>query len=277
VIFQLCVTPSAQRGNIGAALIREVFARSAYGCRLYCCWCAQDLAANHFWESLGFVPIAFRAGSRKRRMKGEGGRMKKTSDSSFIPPPSSFRTHIFWQRRVKAEDVNTPYWYPCQTGSGAIREDRLAFPVPPGVHWSEVRAPEVRDERGEMREAGEDASWIACRSSRGAQKALPGARSSSQSLLLGTQSSPKPRTFGGWSFSPPPLPVPEKPAKAKREPALKVKADPKQVALVRELRDRWMERVNEAEIVGCGKYDVSRMLEGPAVQRTIAPLLLPAA
>src|SRR4051812_13699902 len=43
VIYQLCVRPGAQRGNVGAALVREVFAHSAYGCRLYCCWCAQDL------------------------------------------------------------------------------------------------------------------------------------------------------------------------------------------------------------------------------------------
>jgi GNAT superfamily N-acetyltransferase len=62
VIYQLCVAPGVQRKLVGASLIKAVFERSAYGCRLYCCWCAQDLAANYFWESLGFVPIAFRAG-----------------------------------------------------------------------------------------------------------------------------------------------------------------------------------------------------------------------
>src|SRR5436189_12877 len=39
VIYQLCDAPSLQRKLVGAALVREVFARSAYGCKLYCCWC----------------------------------------------------------------------------------------------------------------------------------------------------------------------------------------------------------------------------------------------
>src|SRR5204863_4888089 len=94
------------------------------GCRLYCCWCAQDLEANRFWESLGFVPLVFRAGSRGKK-----------------------RVHIFWQRRIVAGDVTTPYWYPFQTSAGAIRQDRLVFPIPPGVHWRDVRAVSVPAER----------------------------------------------------------------------------------------------------------------------------------
>jgi ribosomal protein S18 acetylase RimI-like enzyme len=78
VIYQLCVAPGEQRKLVGAALMRAVFERSAYGCKLYCCWCAQDIEANRFWESLGFVPIAFRAGSRAKD-----------------------RVHIFWQRRIR--------------------------------------------------------------------------------------------------------------------------------------------------------------------------------
>ena len=99
--------------------MKAVFNRSAYGCRLYCCWCAQNLDANYFWESLGFVPIAFRAGSMGKK-----------------------RVHIFWQRRIVEDDV-TPWWYPFQTNSGAIREDRVVFPIPPGVPWRDVRAVEV--------------------------------------------------------------------------------------------------------------------------------------
>lgn len=89
VIYQLCVAPGVQRKLVGASLIKAVFERSAYGCRLYCCWCAQDLDANHFWESLGFVPIAFRAGSTGKK-----------------------RVHIFWQKRIDHPDT------PCaRTGS----------------------------------------------------------------------------------------------------------------------------------------------------------------
>src|SRR5688572_32366641 len=117
VVYQLCVAPGEQRKLVGASLIKAVFDRSAYGCRLYCCWCAQDLGANHFWESMGFLPIAFRAGSTGKR-----------------------RVHIFWQRRINEGDDVTPHWYPCQTNSGAIREHRLVVPIPPGTHWTQVHA-----------------------------------------------------------------------------------------------------------------------------------------
>src|SRR5437868_2811141 len=90
--------------------------KAAYGCRLFCCWCAQDIEANYFWESLGFIPLAFRAGSRD---KG--------------------RVHIFWQRRIRAGDTTTPYWFPAQTSAGSIREDRLVFPIPPATHWSNAK------------------------------------------------------------------------------------------------------------------------------------------
>ena len=89
IIYQINVAPGAQRHLIGAALVKAQFERSAYGCRLYCCWCAQDIEANRFWESLGFIPLAYRAGSEK---KNKGGRV-----------------HIFWQRRVRADDHQTPY------------------------------------------------------------------------------------------------------------------------------------------------------------------------
>ncbi|MDQ3439259.1 MAG: hypothetical protein M3478_02785, partial [Planctomycetota bacterium] len=51
------------------------------------------------------------------------------------------RIHIFWQRRIGANDTNenaTPYWFPAQTGSGSLREDRLVLPIPPGTHWRDV-------------------------------------------------------------------------------------------------------------------------------------------
>src|SRR3954471_13343535 len=115
VIYQLCVAPGEQRKLVGAALVREVFERSAYGCRLYCCWCAQDLPANRFWQSMGFLPIAFRAGSRGKR-----------------------RVDHFWQRPISEGDVTPPYWFPAQTNAGAMGEDRLVLPIPPGMEWCDV-------------------------------------------------------------------------------------------------------------------------------------------
>src|SRR4051794_26351516 len=104
VVYQLCVSPNVQRKLVGAALVQAVFERSAYGTKLYCCWCAQDIEANHFWESMGFVPLAFRTGSARKS-----------------------RVHIFWQRRIRQGDTTTPYWFPSQTGGGSIREDRLVL------------------------------------------------------------------------------------------------------------------------------------------------------
>jgi GNAT superfamily N-acetyltransferase len=83
IIYQVNVAPGKQRSLIGAMLVKAMFDRAAYGCRLFCCWCAQDIEANRFWESLGFVPLAFRAGSRNKGPKG------------------SSRVHIFWQRRIR--------------------------------------------------------------------------------------------------------------------------------------------------------------------------------
>ena len=114
IIYQLNVAPGARRKLIGATLIQALFERSAYGCRLFCCWCAQDIEANHFWEALGFIPLAFRAGSRGKQ-----------------------RVHIFWQRRIREGDCVTPWWFPSQTSAGSIGEDRLVLPIPPGVKWSD--------------------------------------------------------------------------------------------------------------------------------------------
>ena len=225
VVYQLCVVPGEQRKLVGASLIKAVFERSAYGCRLYCCWCAQDLDANYFWESLGFVPIAFRAGSGKKK-----------------------RAHIFWQRRITEEP--TPFWYPCQTNAGAIREDRLVFPIPPGRHWSEVRAVVAPSDPVALPEP---------------KNTAPRKRSEvrkPQQPTLSTTAAYRLR------FGPPAPPVKPKPAKAAR---VKVKNDPKQVAVVRELRDRCLEHFNGDAAhdplvlrAPVGKYDVSRTLASPA-------------
>jgi hypothetical protein len=109
IIYQMNVAPGKQRGFVGATLLKAVFDRAAYGCKLFCCWCAQDIGANHFWESMGFVPLAYRAGSEKKS-----------------------RVHVFWQKRIRAGDAATPWWFPAKTDAGAMREDRLVLPIPPG-------------------------------------------------------------------------------------------------------------------------------------------------
>jgi N-acetylglutamate synthase-like GNAT family acetyltransferase len=116
IIYQLNVVPGKQRGFVGATLLKAMFDRAAYGCRLFCCWCAQDIDANRFWEAMGFVPLAYRAGSEKKS-----------------------RVHIFWQKRIRSGDATTPWWFPSQTTGGSIREDRIVLPIPPNTHWSDAK------------------------------------------------------------------------------------------------------------------------------------------
>jgi hypothetical protein len=236
VIYQLCVAPGSQRGLIGASLVREVFARSAYGCRLYCCWCAKDLEANHFWEAMGFVPIAFRAGSAKKS-----------------------RVHIFWQKRIVEGDEQTKWWYPSQTNQGAIREDRLVFPIPPGVSWRDVEAMAVP---GGENPKLEDPTSNRC------SKQIRNPKLKKAKVEPRRAGTP----MGGFRFHGDPTPPVEpgaivkassgKAPRAPRAKAPKVKIDPRLLTAARELRDRWMERVNDdPSLIGSsGKYDVTRAL-----------------
>jgi hypothetical protein len=223
VVYQMNVVPGAQRKLVAATLLKEVFERAPYGCKLCCCWCAQDLDANYFWEAAGFIPLAFRTGAVG----------KKT------------RTHIFWQRRIREGDLQTPYWYPSKTDGGMMREDRLVLPIPPGVHWKDpmpILIPEV-------------------------QNALPAPTEKEPSTLKPIVVKPRRPMFGSPDAEPMPGPVATKPKpeQPKRE---KVKADPKHVAAARELRDRYLEHLNgeqfnSGRVIGeapRGKYAVGRSL-----------------
>lgn len=246
IIYQMNVSPGVQRKLVGATLLRAVFERAPYGCRLFCCWCAQDLDANYFWESLGFVPLAFRAGA--------GGK----------------RTHIFWQRRIREGDTTTPYWFPAKTDGGHMREDRIVLPIPPGVHWKDpmpILLPEAQKALPDSEVA---------RAPRPCRK-----KSTSTGEAPVPQLMPPTRRrvqFGAAPIAPAPEPVAKtKPAKQKRE---KVKADPVLVAKARELRDRWLEKVNEDPALllsggAQGKYAVGRELTESS--SATPQLLLPAA
>ena len=189
IIYQLNVAPGRQRGFVGATLLKAIFDRAAYGCKLFCCWCAQDIEANRFWESMGFVPLAFRAGSEKKA-----------------------RVHIFWQKRIRAGDMTTPWWIPSETTGGSIRENRLVLPIPPGTHWSDAKpiilptsdeTPKLDGPRAKPARAAKPAAV--------ANKVL-------------TTASCKIR------FAPPAPPVPATSEKKPREKAPKRKNDPKLVA-----------------------------------------------
>jgi len=222
IIYQMNVLPGKQRGLIGANLLQAMFERAAYGCKLFCCWCAQDIQANHFWESMGFVALAFRTGSAQKS-----------------------RIHIFWQKRIRSGDTTTPYWFPSQTSSGAIREDRLVLPIPPGTHWSDAKPlvlPGVNDGAPQLEAPKEK------------RPRTPKVKAPvvNQSAITG----------GGmrWGAANPATAI--EVVKQKKEPKPKVKNDPKLVAAARELRDRWLEKANEdpSAFLANGKYEVSRAI-----------------
>jgi N-acetylglutamate synthase-like GNAT family acetyltransferase len=235
IIHQLNVVPTKQRGFVGATLLRAMFERAAYGCRLFCCWCAQDIEANHFWESMGFVPLAYRAGSEKKR-----------------------RVHIFWQKRIRQDDWETPWWFPSQTTGGAINEDRLVLPIPPGKQWSdEMPVIVLPGDREKPKQIEGPKPKVARKP---AQKDRPAIRTLGGPRVIGVSPAPVVATI----------------EKKPREKAPKRKNDPKLVSAARELRDRWLEQVNSgagmALFESAGKYDVARAL--PAMNATP---LLPAA
>ena len=247
LVVQLCVAPGAQRKLIGATLLKAAFDHAAYGCRLFCCWCAQDIEANRFWESVGFVPLAYRAGSEKKRKGG--------------------RVHIFWQKRIRQGDVATPWWYPTETTGGAIGEGRIVLPIPPGKHWSDELPTLLPREQLPV-----------------ARSQLPGKkRLALPSLTTGNRqlatSVPKPQAItrsSGLRFGPAPEAVSEQKPKEKKAPEKRVrpKNDTKLVAAARELRDRWLEHVNAGGslLESAGKYDVARVL--PAAPPTTSALEL---
>ena len=93
------------------------------------------------------MPLAFRTGgrgvgkvvkvgksvSREEHATSPDGATHRLTDSST----HRSRVHIFWQRRIRAGDTTTPWWFPAKTDGGAMREDRIVLPIPPSVHWSD--------------------------------------------------------------------------------------------------------------------------------------------
>jgi hypothetical protein len=194
---------------------------------------------THFWQAMGFVPLAFRTGSAKKD-----------------------RVHIFWQKRIRAGDTETPWWFPSKTDGGAMREDRIVLPIPHGVNWFD-EMPRILP-----RDEGAD--------SMGTRQLAIGNPKRKRSLPMDPPKKEGPRQFGAPSSKPMPV-VPaavktsEPPAKRERKP--KVKADPRMISAARELRDRWLEAVNRGEFVALpeARYDVSREIEDGTKRIALLP------
>ncbi len=269
IMYQVNVLPLKQRHLIGAMLVKACLERAAYGCRLFSLWCAQDLQANWFWESLGFVPLAFRTGSRGKQ-----------------------RIHIFWQRTVREGDDGpnaTRHWFPSQTRAGAVREDRLVFPIPPGTHWRDVKPvilppPEVLAEEetkpqlpdtlpGGAPVKGRPVDSLPEKPRESAARKMAVVRSRSRHLQGLPAGKAAVMSAGGiryverGDYEPPEAPPEVEAPKPRKKRASKPRAkhDPKHIAQARELRDRFLEEVATGRFLpgeGCeAKYDVSRRPE----------------
>lgn len=280
IIYQIGVVQKFRRRLVAATLLQAQFDKSAYGTRLYCCWCKQSLAANRFWEAMGFVPLAFRAGGRPRKSKASQERAK---------------VHIFWQKRVRVGDTGdpaeggTPWWYPYETQGGAMMEGRVVLPLPPEVQWHEATPVVLPGAERRAAETGllEDLLGEVEKRERAAKKGLKGGHAKTQGgrdakgnpihapgLIpgagAGTSRAVAVGGFGvGSGFGEPPAPAgskggdvsaddralltqdeaevarleAEKAAAKKALKAAQRKNDPELVAYARELRDRWQEHV----------------------------------
>jgi ribosomal protein S18 acetylase RimI-like enzyme len=249
-ITQISVVPEFRRSLVAASLLQAQFDRSAYGCRLYCCWCAQDLtAANEFWEAMGFTAIAFRTGSRTRGPATAGKLQSEVrgQNRQGSRAAGGARIHIFWQKRVRAEDAATPWWYPSQTTGGEMREDRLVFPIPPGVSWRDVLPVVLTDERSEV------SDQKSAKRPRGKKvlKAPPG------------------RTGGLW-FKREAIVERDEPDKSETKLAKRA-IDPRLTKMARELRDRWQER-SALILPAPAKHDERRMI---ASDQSKIPMQIP--
>ena len=296
--IQLNVAPGSRRGLVGAALVRAAFERSAWGVKLFGLWCRQDLAANRFWESLGFVPLAFRTAGFAKLREIE----RKTGGTAG-------GVHIYWQKRIrprKFDEVSqswveddTAYWFPFETQGGLMAESRVVLPIPPGMTWEQVRpavlpgaerreaeARRLESPRSVEDKKAEQAELARLRKEAREAKQAAAKEAQGPAVVHGVAVSGGKVAAEPTGFALPPEVVARREAEAKaaaaeakkRELAEAKKAaraeakrarrqsDPELLKFSRELRDRWQEAVAaEPGLIGlgcAGKYEVGRVIEG---------------
>jgi hypothetical protein len=132
-----------------------------------------------------------------------------------------------------------------------MRADRLVLPIPPGLHWSDEMPVLKSQAAQEPRESRKRVRTPEIGATGGPQEPTPKPRAMQFGIPSVKPAAVQPIT------EPTPAPTP---AKALARP--KQKIDPEWVAKARELRDRWLERVNAGEYLleAAGKYDVVRAL-----------------
>jgi len=241
ICYQLAVVPAHHRRLIGASLVRSWLDAVPFGMRLAVCWCAQDLPANRFWESVGFNALAWRTGSRRQQ-----------------------RAHIWWIRNVRQGD-HFPLWMPVKTQGGAIQEERLIVPILPGQHWSDPLPALMPQGKGETTLASglpPITQFEEDRVKRAAGEKVPGP-------VIGHAgpSGPEPEPpravvtrhgikFIGGAGTPPPK-------GRSKVPRVKRVHDPELRRKLRDLRDRYLDALHSGrlDLPSSQKWDVGRVID----------------
>lgn len=178
------------------------------------------------------------------------------------------RIHIFWQKRIRAGDTTTPWWFPSETAGGLMDAQRIVLPIPPGVRWSDEMPRVVPTERVascQLSVASEDGKTEKRVTKRVAKKAEAVEEKPVETVQMGRM-----QAFAA------PAPVIEKKAKPKKQ-RVKAKFAPEVAAQVREVRDRWSEQQEQFVPASQGKYDLGRVLASGRVDPTSSTEGLPTA
>ncbi|HEY1187988.1 MAG TPA: GNAT family N-acetyltransferase [Gemmata sp.] len=115
VIYQAALSYDARRRHVGTALVEGWVAAHAAGVRQVVLWCARDIEANLFWESLGFAALGYRVGGSKRG-----------------------RVHVLWVRATAPDGPAGALWVPSQTSGGQMQRARAVARFAPGRGWRDV-------------------------------------------------------------------------------------------------------------------------------------------
>ena len=163
----------------------------------------------------------------------------------------------------------------------------MVFPIPPGVHWRDIRPPDIRpaaENEGKPRAPRALTQSAKAADGEAVRERKRTTRHASQVAAALPVLAPRPMITraSALRFTPPAAPAlgldgPKKGVRPNvrraKEPAQKAcpersrRIDPAYLKAARELRDRWMERVNDPLVLpamAMGKYDVSRSLDAKA-------------
>ena len=159
-----------------------------------------------------------------------------------------------------------------------MREDRLVFPIMPGVNWRDVRPMEIEPATVDGQQKRLPTATAEPRAARRKTPQPPATvttvkltRAQLKRLSMGERVAYFERTRGGTVFTYTPEPATAAPpvdtlVTTKREKPKQPKAtiDPKLKRMARELRDQWSERSEDIVAASTGKYDVRRVIAAKA-------------